>query len=138
MTPTDGVFVDTSGWVALLTANDTHHVRAATLFEHLRRSRSTLFTSDYILDETITTILKRGGHKQSVYAGNVLMTSHLIKIVSVSPSYFSKAWDLYKKFKDKQFSFTDVTSFIIMKDMGLHKAFSFDSDFVQAGFDVIP
>lgn len=138
MTPTDSVFVDTSGWVALLTDNDTHHIRASALFEELQQSRSTLFTSDYILDETITTILKRGSHKQSVYAGDVLMTSHLIKIVPVSPTCFSKAWDLYKKFKDKKFSFTDVTSFTIMKDMGLRKAFSFDNDFVQAGFDVIP
>ncbi len=138
MTPTDGVFVDTSGWVALLTANDTHHARASVLFEELQQSRSTLFTSDYIVDETITTILKRGNHKQSVYAGDILMTSRLIKIVSVNPAYFLKAWDLYKRFKDKQFSFTDVTSFLIMKDMGLRKAFSFDNDFVQAGFNVIP
>lgn len=136
MTPADSVFVDTSGWVALLTHNDAHHARASAAFEELQRSQTVLYTSDYVVDETITTILMRGSHKQSVFAGDALFTSRLIKIISVNPTYLSKAWELFKKFKDKKFSFTDVTSFVIMKDMGLRRAFSFDNDFIQAGFEV--
>ncbi|MBK8576475.1 MAG: hypothetical protein IPN90_12650 [Elusimicrobia bacterium] len=71
-----------------------------------------------------------------MFAGDALFTSRLIKIISVNPTYLSKAWELFKKFKDKKFSFTDVTSFVIMKDMGLRRAFSFDNDFIQAGFEV--
>ncbi|MBK8871812.1 MAG: hypothetical protein IPN19_12475 [Elusimicrobia bacterium] len=51
------------------------------------------------MDETITTILMRGGHKQSVVAGTSF-TSRLIKTISVGPT-LSKAWTSYKKFKDK-------------------------------------
>ncbi|MBK8870472.1 MAG: PIN domain-containing protein [Elusimicrobia bacterium] len=138
MTPANSVFVDTSGWVALLTHNDAHHSRAAAAFEDLQHSRTLLYTSDYVVDETITTILMRGDHKQSVVAGDVLFTSRLIKTISVGPATLSKAWELYKKFKDKKFSFTDVTSFVIMKDLNLRRAFSFDRDFVQAGFETIP
>lgn len=137
MTPMEGVFVDTSAWVALLTNNDAHHPRATTAFEELQRSRTVLYTSDYVVDETITTILMRGSHKQSVYAGDVLFTSRLIKTISVGSTYLPKAWELYKKFKDKKFSFTDVTSFVIMREMGIRKAFSCDNDFIQAGFEVV-
>ena len=89
MTPANSVFVDTSGWVALLTHNDGHDARAAVAFEELQRARTVLYTSDYVVDETITTILMRGNHKQSVYAGDVLFTSRLIKTVSVGPSYLT-------------------------------------------------
>ena len=131
------VFVDTSGWVALFVQNDRNHRKAASVFEDLKRGRAMLYTSDYIVDETVTVILMRGDHRESVVAGEALLTSQLIKIVPVYPSHFKAAWEAYKKYKDKKFSFTDVTSFSIMKDAGIHKAFSFDSDFTQSGFEVL-
>lgn len=60
------VFVDTSGWVALFVANDKNHKKATSIFEDLRKTNTQIYTSDYIIDETITTILARGSHKQSV------------------------------------------------------------------------
>ena len=131
------VFVDTSGWVALFVANDKNHKKASAIFEELRQSKVSIYTSDYVIDETITTILARGNHKQSVFAGEALLSSKIIKIIQVSPDYFQSAWALYQKYRDKQFSFTDVTSFSIMKDININKAFAFDREFTQAGIELI-
>lgn len=131
------VFVDTSGWVALFVTNDKNHKKAASIFEDLKQSKASIYTSDYVIDETITTILARGNHKQSVLAGEVLFTSRIIKIVHVSTDYFQGAWELYQKYKDKRFSFTDVTSFAIMKDINIRKAFAFDREFIQAGIELV-
>ena len=75
------IFVDTSGWVGLFVANDENHEKAVSIFENIKRGKMSIYTSDYVLDETITTILARGNHKQSVIAGKVLFTSEIIKIV---------------------------------------------------------
>ena len=131
------VFVDTSGWVALFVANDKDHEKAISIFDDLKQSKVPIYTSDYVIDETITTILTRGNHKQSVFAGKVLLTSKIVKIVHVSASYFQSAWEFYQKYRDKQFSFTDVTSFTIMKDLNINRAFAFDRDFRQAGIELI-
>ena len=131
------VFVDTSGWVALFVENDQNHKKAVSIFEEIRNSRVPIYTSDYCIDETITTILARGSHKQSVLAGEAIFTSKIIKIVHVCPDYLQSAWELHQKYKDKMFSFTDVTSFAIMKDINIKKAFSFDKEFVQAGIELI-
>ena len=128
------VFVDTSGWVALFVENDQHHSKARRIYGEMKEARYPLYTSDYIVDETITLVLKRGNHKQSVLAGNSILSSGIVSIVSVCPDYMDAAWDLYKKYTDKKFSFTDVTSFTIMKELGIVKAFSFDAEFAQAGF----
>lgn len=131
------VFVDTSGWVALFVENDQNHKKAVSIFEEIKNSKIPIYTSDYCIDETITTILARGNHKQSVLAGEALFTSKLIKIVYVCPDYLQPAWQLYQKYRDKSFSFTDVTSFTIMKDLNIKKAFAFDREFIQAGIDLI-
>ena len=131
------VFADTSGWVALFVVNDKDHEKAVSIFEDLKQSKVPIYTSDYVIDETITTILTRGNHKQSVFAGEVLLTSKIVKIVHVSANYFQSAWEFYQKYRDKQFSFTDVTSFTIMKDLNINRAFAFDRDFRQAGIELI-
>ncbi len=129
------VFVDTSGWVALFVENDKNHQKAVSIFEEIKSSKALIYTSDYCIDETITTILARGNHKQSALAGEALFTSKLIKIVHVCPDYLQAAWELYQKYKDKRFSFTDVTSFAIMKDLNIKRAFAFDREFIQAPLD---
>lgn len=131
------VFVDTSGWVALFVKNDQNHKKAVSIFEEIKNSKPLIYTSDYCIDETITTILARSNHKQSVLAGKALFTSEIVKIVHVCPDYFQTAWELYQKYKDKSFSFTDVTSFVIMKSLNIKKAFAFDREFIQARIELI-
>ncbi len=131
------VFVDTSGWVALFVGKDKNHKKAVLIFEDLKKRKALIYTSDYCIDETITTVLARGDHRQSVLAGKALFSSEIIKIVHVSPDYLESAWELYQKYRDKKFSFTDVTSFTIMKALGIGRAFGFDREFVQAGIELI-
>ncbi len=131
------VFIDTSGWVALFVENDKYHKKAASIFEEIKNSKAIIYTSDYVIDETITTILVRGSHKQSVLAGEALFISKIIKIIHVCPDYLQVAWELYQKYKDKMFSFTDVTSFVIMKDLNIGKALAFDREFMQAGIELM-
>ena len=131
------VFVDTSGWVSLFVENDRNHKKAVSIYETLKAGRAGLYTSDYVFDETITTIRVRGNHQQSVIAGEALLSSTIIKMIFVQQAHLQMAWDLYKRYKDKRFSFTDVTSFSIMQDLDIRKAFSFDQDFAQAGFELL-
>ncbi|MBU1366910.1 MAG: PIN domain-containing protein [Candidatus Omnitrophota bacterium] len=131
------VFVDTSGWVALFVENDADHKKAVSIFEQLKEEKTLIHTSDYVIDETITTILVRGSHKQSVVAGSALFNSEIIKNIYVAPEYLESAWKLYQKYKDKEFSFTDVTSMAISKELNIKKAFSFDTDFQKMGFEVL-
>lgn len=129
--------MDTSGWVALFVENDQNHRKATSLFEKLKGSRAQIYTSDYVVDETITTILVRGNHRQSVLAGQVLMTSKILALVPVFPDHFQNSWNLYQKYADKEFSFTDVTSLTIMRELGIQSIFSFDRELLQAGVELV-
>ncbi len=55
----------------------------------------------------------------------------------VSEQLEDDAWGLFKRYSDKRFSFTDCTSFVIMKQFGLMEAFTNDRHFEQMGFTAL-
>jgi predicted nucleic acid-binding protein len=131
------VFVDTSAFVALFVKNDNNHHHAQKTYDTLRDNKIPFITSDYIMDETITNLWRRGSKELSIAKGEVFFTSALCTMMFVCPEYLEPAWGLYKKYKDKKCSFTDATSFAIMKGLNINKVFTFDEDFAQAGFEIV-
>jgi uncharacterized protein len=49
-----------------------------------------------------------------------------------------KAWELFLKFKDQDFSYTDCTGFAVMEALKVDGAFSFDRHFLKMNFKVFP
>ncbi len=125
------VFVDTGGWFAALARRDHDH-RAGSAF--LRNWKGGLVTTDYILDETLTLIQARIDHATAVTFLETIERSSVLDLVFVTPESFYAAQDLFRKRGDKQWSFTDCTSFTTMNRLGLTQALAFDDHFLQAGF----
>jgi predicted nucleic acid-binding protein len=44
-----------------------------------------------------------------------------------------RAWEVFRHFADKEWSFTDCTSKVVMEDLGIDTAFTFDHHFRQFG-----
>lgn len=132
------VFVDTSALVALADRSDSHHQEAATLLRSLELVERTLVTSDYILEETITRLRFILGHAPAVAFVQAILSSRLYSIVGVDENVWRMAWERFKKYSDQDFSFTDCTSFVIMKALKLDTAFAFDHHFKKVGFYTIP
>ena len=131
------IFVDTGGWVALFGDNDGNHKSAVTVYERFKKSKAALYTSDYVIDETITLTTVRANHAQSVLAGKALLESAVVKVISVTPDYLQASWELYQKYKDKHFSFTDITTLVIAKNLNIKKLFSYDHEFEKVGMELL-
>jgi predicted nucleic acid-binding protein len=130
------LFVDTSAWLALNDKNDQYHRKAVSMSSAIKRQKIELITSEYIFDESITLIRYRVSHKAAVIFGDSLLNSGIVRIEDVTNEIRVKAWDIFKRYGDKELSFTDCTSFVLMKDLSLHKAFTFDEHFRHIGFEV--
>jgi|SRR3990172_5629701 len=129
-----GVFVDTSAFLAIKNARDARHEEAMTLKERVLRAGRPLVTSDYVLDESYTMIRRRAGHRIAVEFGQELRASQVVRVEFLSPEVIEQAWVLFKRFEDKDFSFTDCTSFALMQKLRLREVLAFDGHFSQAGF----
>ena len=128
--------MDTSAWLALNDRNDQHHNKAAAKSAEIKRQKIELITSEYIIDESITLIRYRVSHKAAVIFGDSLINSSIVRIIDVTGEDRIKAWEMFKKYEDKEISFTDCISFVLMKNLKLHKAFTFDEHFKQIGFEI--
>lgn len=130
----DKVFVDSSGLFSVIDRKDPAHKKASSYFT----SASAAFvTTDYIFDEVVTLLRIKVSHPIAVEVGDKIIRGG-IKLIDVSSEDREAAWDYFKKHRDKKYSFTDCTSFCLMKRLGIEKAFSFDKNFIQAGFSTVP
>ncbi|MEK6672993.1 MAG: PIN domain-containing protein [Nitrospirota bacterium] len=128
--------MDTSAWLALNDRNDQYYKQSAIKISLVKKQKIELVTSEYIFDESITLIRHRVSHRHAVIFGDSLLNSNMVEIVDVNADCRLKAWEMFKKYEDKELSFTDCTSFVLMKDMRLHKAFTFDEHFRQVGVEI--
>lgn len=133
------VFIDSSAWIALFDKNDGRHRRAREYWHHLSRHERALVTSEYVLDETYT-LLRRGpvGLSLAIALHDKLSQSRLAEVVEIDEGLRRAAWRLFCRYDDKILSFTDCTSFALMRREGLIEVFGFDRDFERAGFVLRP
>lgn len=127
------IFVDTSAFLAIENRRDSYHSKAIRFRDSCLKAGSVLVTSDYVLDETYTILRVRAGHGIAVQFGEAIRASRLLQVEFVSPEILDKAWRLFKGYPDKDFSFTDCTSFIVMERLRISTAFTFDAHFRQYG-----
>ena len=129
------LFVDTGAWYALVDKNDPDHKSA----EHfMTNNKIPLLTTNFIFDETITLIISRMGWSVARDFGQKLKHSKFASIVCVGDEDEDRAWEIFLKYKDKDFSYTDCTSFAVMERLKIDTAFSFDSHFQTMKFQVMP
>jgi len=129
------IFIDTGAFLALEDESDQYHEAALQFREQvLRKKRYEMITTSYILDETLTLIRFRINIKASVDFSKEIRKSKVVKIVHVSREMEGKARDIFERYDDKDFSFTDCVSFVVMWEMGIKEAFAFDEHFNQIGF----
>lgn len=130
-----GIFVDTGGWFASIVRKDHDHEIAK---QFLTRNKLLLLTSDYVMDETVTLLQSRVGHKYAASFLDVLQTSQQIQLIYLTSSHIAETIQLFRSRPDKDWSFTDCSSFILMRAYKIDTAFAFDEHFQQAGFQTKP
>ncbi len=132
------MFVDTSALVALANRADRNHGNAAGYLDRIHRIPGGMIITDYVLDETFTLLRMRIGLRDTITFGEALMSSDLFTIIQVDASVQRLAWEWFKQYQDKTFSFTDCTSFTVMTSLSIREAFTFNEHFAQAGLIVKP
>jgi len=130
------IFVDTSAWFARYTPRDKFHPAAR---DFLRKNRELLVTTDYVVDETLTLFKARDNYDRALLVGPQLLSEELADLVWVEPKDVQAAWEVFERFRDKQWSFTDCVSYVIIKRLQITRAMAFDDHFRQFGIvEVVP
>ena len=97
-----------------------------------------LTTTDYVTDETLTTIRFRLGLDAAEAWWLTIDGSARLRIESIDEARKERALSLFFRYRDKSFSFTDCCSFVLMRELQTRRALTLDHHFRQTGFEVVP
>ena len=134
----ESVFVDTGAGLSLHDKKDQNHQKAKETAIYLKDGKVHLITTDYVFDEAVTIIRMRVGHKEAVNFGNSLLKSKIVQIVQLNDDLKKEAWDIFVKYKDHRFSYTDCTSFAVLIRMKIERVFGYDKHFKSMHFTLLP
>lgn len=120
-------------------AGDPNHRAAASLWQRLMGGvHGRLVTSDYVMAETYNLLQRREGAEPVKALSRLLKETRSVELLWVGPDDHEHGLALLLNRRDKRWSFTDCTSFVVMEALGIRDVFAFDKDFAQAGFSVYP
>jgi len=132
-----GLFVDSSGWIALASARDRQHAEAERVIRDAIRS-SRLFTTNLVLAEVHRWLLFRSGPVPARAALVRIDQSGALELEFATPEHHQAALTWLARFSDQHFSYTDAVSFAVMQAIRCDVALTFDRDFTVAGFRRVP
>src|SRR5919202_4171582 len=130
-------FVDSSAYLALLDTDDEHHRAAIATIQELAESRYRQFTTNVLLIESHALILSVLGRDRAAQFLQDMAESNTV-VIRVRAADEERAKQILFQYTDKDFSFADALSFTVMERLGIRLAFTFDRDFAQYGFTVLP
>lgn len=130
------IFVDTGAWFASFVPNDPDHAAAA---RWLAANDQPLVTTDYVLDELLTLLKIRDETQRALRIGEHFLDESIARVEWVLPEDVAAAWQIFRRYRDKQWSFTDCVSRVVMERLRIGQAFAFDQHFRQFGtVSVVP
>jgi uncharacterized protein len=132
------VFVDTSGWYALIDRRDASHSATRDAVERLIREGARLVSTDYVIDESCTLAKARAGSEAAFRLLDLLNGTAALDLEWIGPDRFDQAEALFRKYRDQAFSFTDCTSFAVMRDCRIQEVITGDDHFRIMGFQLLP
>ena len=132
------LFVDTAAWVAAADSRDTAGAAVRQARDQWLASGGVLTTTDYVVDETLTTLRFRLGLDAAEAWWLQIDGSSRLRIESIDASRRERARALFFRYGDKDFSFTDCCSFAVMRELRIRRVLTLDHHFRQMRFEVVP
>jgi hypothetical protein len=129
------IFLDTVGIIALVNKRDSLHEHAVQINSQLLLEKVTFHITDYILVEVGNALAKN--KMLAIKTLDNLRNSEDIQSFNMTKEILEEAIGLYKKYADKEWGLTDVSSFVVMKKLKIEEAFTSDIHFKQYGFKIL-
>ena len=129
------IFIDTGAFVARYIERDQYHQQAIKMWEKIYTLREQCYTSNFVLDETLTLLGRWAGYVFAAQKAHIIYSSPIFIILRPDQDIELKAIELFGKYADQKISFTDCVSFVLMKEKKIKRVFSFDRHFSIAGFN---
>lgn len=131
------VFADAGYWIAVVNPQDQLHDKAlqvsSSLGPHL------IVTSEMILAEVAAYFSDKGNRLRQAVVDLIrsIRANPNGRVVPQTSLQFQDALALFEQCSDKEWSLTDCSSFLIMRELKIDEALAYDKHFEQSGFNAL-
>ena len=135
------LFLDSGAFIARARREDPYHRPAVETFTAISRGDLPYrqhYTSNYVIDETVTFLLYEAGPRVAVETLRRLRSSPSLRVLHVTEEVESGADAAFERYASSRVSYTDCTTKVLMEQGSIETAFSFDRDLEVLGFRRIP
>lgn len=132
------VFADSSGFIAAFHSRDARYREAAVHWRAIAEAGEPVLTTALVLAETVTQLRRRVDWAVARSVGNAILHSAAMDLALETRAQLEGAWRELLHSGDPKLSFCDALSFVVMREHGVKRAFTFDRHFADAGFEVVP
>ena len=127
------IFIDTGAFLSRFIVKDSYHKKSLQLWKKIESRKIICYTSNFIIDELATLLIRRTGADFCYDKINRIYESPQFIVLRPTKENELNALELVKKYSDQEISFTDCISFELMKSQKIQTAFTFDKHFSFAG-----
>jgi len=131
------VFLDTSGLIAVVNADDSLRAEALKLWQQLIATRVPLITTSLVLIELGDGLSRVRLRHLAIETRRRLLESPTCDVIQVTSEVEAEGWDLFVNRNDKSWGVTDCISMVVAKQRSVTCVFTSDRHFEQAGFEVL-
>ncbi len=133
------VFLDTSGWLAVLSSGEALHEDTVRAYRDVLEARRGFVTTNLVIAEMHVLLTRNRGADAALAFLDALKQDAAHEVRFVSPALQDDAVNRWlRPFGDHAFSLTDATSFEVMRELRITTALALDNHFSIAGFQRLP
>lgn len=130
------IFIDTSGFIAVLDRDEASHAGAVKNWMDILTSEETLVTTNYVLVETCALVQSRLGMTAiKVFQEDIVP---VLRIEWIDKAVHHAAMGIVLAAARKKLSLVDCVSFETMRLLGITTVFTLDMHFKEQGFICLP
>jgi hypothetical protein len=135
------VFIDSGGWLSVTLPSDRHHRAGRQYFQSLISLRAVATTSDFVLQEVITRLRYDAGHRiasEFIALIHEAVDDRRLTVHRITPELWETAEEFFLRYHDAVLSFTDCSSFALLREHPVDEVFGYDSHFEMMGHILRP
>ena len=124
------IFIDASAYLSILIETDTNHKKALTILNRLQAEPHLYITSYAVLGEVLTVASQRFNKSAAVdFVENIRDNGTMI--ITETVSTMKKSFEKFANITDKNISWVDCYSFVLIEECDVDSVFTFDRDFTR-------
>jgi len=132
------IFVDTGAWFAIANKNDQFHRKASDQLKRFVDDRTILITTNLVVHETAMLLSRKLSKEAASRFLQTVYNDDDVEVIHCNEAMEKEAYGIFHHYAEQDFSIADCVSFVMMKELGVRRVFSFDKHFKTMRFIVEP